>query len=132
MKNKIYTKNEQKKIEITNTHRSLVKRVINNTLEYEEADIECEVSVTFTDNERIHKLNLEYRGKDAPTDVLSFPLLEDGEVPEEMLESEEIDIITIIAKKFTETSADVLLSKFYEAGNDKSDREISVCILSYI
>lgn len=87
MKNKIYTKNVQNKIEITSTLRSLVKRMINYTLDYEESDIECEVSVTFTDNEGIHKLNLEYRGKDAPTDVLSFPLLEDGEVPEELYES---------------------------------------------
>src|SRR5699024_4127387 len=32
-----------------------------------------EVSISFVDNKRIRELNLEYRGVDAPTDVLSFP-----------------------------------------------------------
>ena len=31
-----------------------------------------EVSVSFVDRDRIHELNLEYRGIDKPTDVLSF------------------------------------------------------------
>ena len=31
-----------------------------------------EVSVALVDRETIHELNLKYRGKDAPTDVLSF------------------------------------------------------------
>ena len=43
----------------------------------------CEVSVTFVDMETIHNLNLEYRGVDRPTDVLSFPQFEtDEEVPD--------------------------------------------------
>ena len=33
---------------------------------------EKEVCVTLVSNRRIHKLNRDYRGKDAPTDVLSF------------------------------------------------------------
>lgn len=32
-----------------------------------------EVSLSFVDDERIHELNLMYRGVDEPTDVLSFP-----------------------------------------------------------
>ncbi len=32
-----------------------------------------EVSVTITNDRRLHDLNLRYRGKDKPTDVLSFP-----------------------------------------------------------
>lgn len=35
-----------------------------------------EVSVLITTDEGIHTLNREYRGKDEPTDVLSFPLLD--------------------------------------------------------
>ena len=40
-----------------------------------------EISVTFTDNEEIRKINAEHRNIDKATDVLSFPLLDlfDGE-----------------------------------------------------
>jgi probable rRNA maturation factor len=38
-----------------------------------------EVSVTFVTNERIQKINRDYREKDAPTDVISFALEEMGE-----------------------------------------------------
>jgi len=41
----------------------------------------AEVSITLTNNEHIHGLNLRYRGIDRPTDVLSFALNE-GEEPE--------------------------------------------------
>ena len=36
------------------------------------------VAVEFVDGDRIRELNREHRGKDAPTDVLSFPIDEDG------------------------------------------------------
>ncbi|MEK3991235.1 rRNA maturation RNase YbeY [Robertmurraya sp. FSL R5-0851] len=39
----------------------------------------CELSVTFVDNNRIQDINREYRGKDKPTDVISFALEELGE-----------------------------------------------------
>lgn len=38
---------------------------------------EGHVAIEIVDPERIHELNLEHRGKDKPTDVLSFPV--DGE-----------------------------------------------------
>ena len=34
----------------------------------------CEVDVLITDDEGIHQINLEQRGIDRPTDVLSFPM----------------------------------------------------------
>ena len=37
---------------------------------------ECEVSVTLTDNEGIHEINMSERSIDSPTDVLSFPMLD--------------------------------------------------------
>ncbi|WP_066049791.1 rRNA maturation RNase YbeY [Robertmurraya korlensis] len=39
----------------------------------------CELSVTFVNNDRIQEINREYRGKDKPTDVISFALEELGE-----------------------------------------------------
>jgi probable rRNA maturation factor len=36
------------------------------------------VAVEFVDEERIHDLNREHRGRDEPTDVLSFPVDADG------------------------------------------------------
>jgi probable rRNA maturation factor len=40
---------------------------------------EGHMAVQFVDEDRIRVLNLEYRDKDAPTDVLSFGVDEDGE-----------------------------------------------------
>lgn len=39
------------------------------------------LNLIFTDSKRIEKLNTIYRGKECPTDILSFPLSEDeGEI----------------------------------------------------
>ena len=60
-----------------------VRNAVSATLVHEEFPYAAEVSVTLTDNEYIHTLNREYRGVDRPTDVLSFPLYENGEFCEE-------------------------------------------------
>ena len=39
------------------------------------------LAVHWVDADRIHELNLEHRGRDRPTDVLSFPIDEDDDVP---------------------------------------------------
>ncbi len=39
---------------------------------------EGHVAIEFVDEERIRELNRQHRGKDAPTDVLSFGVDEDG------------------------------------------------------
>ena len=41
---------------------------------------DAELSILITDDREIHALNAEYRGKDKPTDVLSFALGENGGV----------------------------------------------------
>ena len=63
---------------ITYKLKMLVRRAVLATLEYEGVDADCEVSVTFTDNDRIREINREHRLIDAPTDVLSFPLFEES------------------------------------------------------
>jgi len=77
MKHTVYTRNDQKKEPLTPAARALVRRAVNAALAYEEFEYPAEVSVTFVDNEAIRELNRDYRGKDAPTDVLSFPLCEE-------------------------------------------------------
>ncbi len=53
---------------------ALVKRAVLAALASERIDAPCRVDVLLTDDEGIHAINLEHRGVDAPTDVLSFPL----------------------------------------------------------
>lgn len=47
------------------------------------------ISVSFVGLDEIHALNKEYRGVDRPTDVLSFPMFEPGEIPTEVYEDDE-------------------------------------------
>lgn len=54
----------------------LWRQRLADALRFTDQPDNTEVSVTFVDDSRIHELNLEFRGKDRPTDVLSFPLLE--------------------------------------------------------
>ena len=68
--------NEQDKLEITEEIEEVIRSVCDMALKTEECNFDAEVSITFTDNENIHKINLEHRGIDRPTDVLSFPMIE--------------------------------------------------------
>lgn len=70
--------NKQKAVKIPTGLRMLVRRCCNAVLKLEEFHYSAEISVTFVDNEQIHELNRQYRGKDVPTDVLSFPMGENG------------------------------------------------------
>ena len=79
MSNKVLITNSQKAIKVPSGLRILIRRACNAVLEYEHFDDPAEISVTFVDNNRIHELNKEYRDKDSATDVLSFPLGENGE-----------------------------------------------------
>lgn len=78
--NKIYITNAQKKAEVTPALSGLVRRAVGQALKYENVQFPAELSVTFTDNAGIKKLNSEYRNIDRETDVLSFPLYEAGEI----------------------------------------------------
>ena len=78
MSNKVYITNHQKAVKIPSGLRILIRRSCNAVLEYEKFEGPAEISVTFVDNAAIQELNAQYRGKDMPTDVLSFPLGENG------------------------------------------------------
>ena len=60
--------------------RAYLKKVIETTLRYIDTQSDCEVGIACVDNDESHKLNLQYRGKDKPTNVLSFP----SDLPDEM------------------------------------------------
>ena len=76
---KVYITNQQKAVKIPSGLRLLIRKCCHAVLEMENFSKPAEVSVTFVDNKEIQTLNREYRQKDAPTDVLSFPMGENGE-----------------------------------------------------
>ena len=79
MSNKVLISNEQNAVKIPSGLRILIRRSCNAVLNYEHFEGPAEISVTFVDNDRIHELNKQYRNKDMPTDVLSFPMGENGQ-----------------------------------------------------
>jgi probable rRNA maturation factor len=54
----------------------MAKTVIEACMDYEQCPYEAEVSILLTDNEQIRQINQEFREIDAPTDVLSFPVID--------------------------------------------------------
>ena len=76
---RVIISNHQKAVKIPTGVRMLVRRCCNAVLQLEQFPHNAEISVVFIDNDQIQELNREYRGKDMPTDVLSFPMGENGE-----------------------------------------------------
>lgn len=64
----------EKQLEIP--YEKIIHDIIPAALDYEECPYEAEVNVILTDNDAIREINREYRQIDAPTDVLSFPMIE--------------------------------------------------------
>ena len=79
MSNKVLISNEQNAVKVPSGLRILIRRSCNAVLNYEKFEGSAEISVIFVDNERIRALNKQYRNKDTATDVLSFPLGENGQ-----------------------------------------------------
>ncbi len=76
--------------------------VLQKTAEVYDIEAHTEVSVVLANDEYIHALNLEYRGKDCSTDVLSFALNE-GDEPEVLDGPEEVLLGDIIISVETAT-----------------------------
>lgn len=79
MSNKVYITNQQNTVKVPSGLRILIRRSCNAVLEHEKFGRPAEISVTFVDNAKIAELNNQYRSKPMPTDVLSFPLGENGQ-----------------------------------------------------
>ena len=75
MRNEIYVSREVKGLGFRNA-AALIKKAVNRTLDAENIDAPCIVSVLLTDDEGIREMNRQFRDTDRSTDVLSFPLNE--------------------------------------------------------
>ena len=58
---------------ISEDRRAFIRKEIRTALAAEGVDFPCEVDVLITNDEAIHQVNLDMRGVDRATDVLSFP-----------------------------------------------------------
>lgn len=63
----------EKKLDIDYTE--LANRVAHKILETEQCPYEISVNLVITDNEEIREVNAQFRNINAPTDVLSFPMI---------------------------------------------------------
>ncbi|WP_342543460.1 rRNA maturation RNase YbeY [Paenisporosarcina sp. FSL H8-0542] len=57
----------------------LIEKMLHHAAQAEGIEAGSELSVTFVNNEDIQQINHEYRGKNVPTDVISFAMEELGE-----------------------------------------------------
>ncbi|MDI3311126.1 MAG: rRNA maturation RNase YbeY [Thermoanaerobacterium sp.] len=80
--------NRQDKVDTQGLDK-VVEDVVRTALEVEGVVDDVEVSVSFVDNDEIHKLNKYYRNVDRETDVLSFPLVEFEEIYTDIDEKED-------------------------------------------
>lgn len=75
---KVNITNKQRKEKIPTGIRLLVRRACIAVLVEENFADSAEIDVSFVDDKGIRELNANFRDIDAPTDVLSFPLGENG------------------------------------------------------
>lgn len=75
---KVMIRNNQREVKIPVGLRLLIRKCCQAVLSTENFEHDAEVSVSFVNNAEIRQLNRVYRDKDKSTDVLSFPLGEDG------------------------------------------------------
>ncbi|BAF59073.1 predicted metal-dependent hydrolase [Pelotomaculum thermopropionicum SI] len=72
----VLVSNLQGKVAVDEALTGLLTRAAQEVLKAEGYGEEAEVSLVFVDDAYIHGLNRQYRGVDAPTDVLSFAMQE--------------------------------------------------------
>ena len=57
-------------------YEQIAQEVVQAALDYVACPYECEVNILLTDNAGIQETNQNMRSVDAPTDVLSFPMID--------------------------------------------------------
>ncbi len=81
----LFVDDRQSLMKIDEKTEELLRRIAEVCLTIEGYDNDWEISVSFVTNDEIQALNREYRGKDEPTDVLSFPFEDEFGLEERML-----------------------------------------------
>ena len=76
---RVLIENKQKSVKIPTGIRLLMRRCCHAVLELEEFEGSAEVDISLVDNQQIREINREHRQIDTATDVLSFPLGENGQ-----------------------------------------------------
>lgn len=61
--------------EIGIDYEALAYQVVEKVLDMEKCPYDAQVNLVLTDNEEIKRVNTEFRNIQAPTDVLSFPMI---------------------------------------------------------
>ncbi|MGI5997077.1 MAG: rRNA maturation RNase YbeY [Lutispora sp.] len=120
--------NRQNHIDISSDKEILVERIVKAVLDYEKWDEEVEVSISFVDNKEIQNLNREFRNIDAPTDVLSFPMLEYEEGSDNEAYSEEDYIEAEIPLGDIVISTEKVIEQSKEYGHSQ-DRELAFLLV---
>jgi probable rRNA maturation factor len=75
---KVYISDNQTAVKLPSGLRILVRRCCHAVLDAAGFEGAAELSITFVDDEEIMKLNAKHRQVNEPTDVLSFPMGENG------------------------------------------------------
>lgn len=71
----VFIENEyDKNIDID--YNTIIKKVVEEAIDFVKCPFECEVNVTIVDNDSIKEINKAQRDIDKETDVLSFPLID--------------------------------------------------------
>ncbi|QHA92633.1 rRNA maturation RNase YbeY [Bacillus sp. N1-1] len=88
----------------------MLEKLLSHAAKEEGVEAGSEVSIMFVNNERITEINRDYRGKDQPTDVISFALDDEEEGEDPIVFDEQIPHllgeIVISVPKIEEQAAD--------------------------
>ncbi len=80
---KVIIQDNQKIVKVPTGTKMLVRQCCNAVMQMENFEEPAEVNVSFVDNEQIREYNKRYRNIDKETDVLSFPMGENGKYDED-------------------------------------------------
>jgi len=83
---------EQKALDIT---QKIIESDIlqkSSLVQYDFENNDIEIDILICDNEQIHQINKEYRGKDSPTDIITFALFADEEPEDRMIFGNQIHL----------------------------------------